>query len=701
MTTQTSSKANRRLRRAVILTDGPAAEAVAGELAALSQAWLGTEPPLAVVRSTTQGDLAGAAPALLSALGMACDRLASGEFIGKLQAAGYTLARQDEIQLWVIVDITGDLESPPGRLAEMPALLARLADTVWRRMRIHVTTRGLLLAEPAAEDVAAKWARGLVDAGAEQVTIAGPVDAARVSWEPGAWQTRAATALATLFWSEVALQNPAGLASRGASEEGGEPIEVWSFGAAVWQAPLVQIRQHVALRGAMQIVERLVGDLPPFTPPSLAGKGDGGIADDLPPWDLPRLAVAPERHRLTLEGAVPPEPPVQIWGRQRPDWHALPKLPAALRTTTEKRAAQAHEAQYTPRGEWLGGQVAAWQTALEQLRRERLLPAAGWPAVGLYHRELETLAAQLQAACVTIEDWLEEAGQRFAGAAAAATRAQQALEALCAEFPAPTRAAAWATLLRPWRWLEIAWAYWIMLPRHAQKYLDTAYHQGQARWVEANTHALRQAYLAMAQVTHGQQDEMKRLFTALTEAQADLAARLRGLGAAPEPWDEMALQRLAVSLLPEAWPDAWRLAGYVPGTSQVPGTWEHLATTILDWVEERLGELAAWTAADCLANTSNEAELAQRLGSLADTALPLWPGADQEATAALWLIWPARAAEGGFHSAEERLQSALQAWADSHAGRRLHMHAAAGSASAVLVLRATVVTLDGQKREVL
>ncbi len=680
-------KLKRRIRRAVILTDGSAAEAVAEKLEALSQAWLGTEPPLAVVRSATQGDLEGEAPAVLNALNMACDRLASGEVIGKLQAAGYTLARQDEIQLWVIVDVAGDLESPSGHLAEMPPLLALLADTVWQRTRIHVTTRGLLLAEPAAEDVAAKWARGLVDAGAEQVTIAGPVDAARVRWEPGAWQTRAATALATLLWSEVALQNPAGLARRTPVEDG-NPIEVWSFGAAVWQAPLVQIRQHVAIRCAMRIVEQLIRKDHTF---EVSETSKVLWSDDLPPWEMPRLAVAPERHRLALEGAVPPEPPAQIWGRQRPDWHTLPKLPEALRTTTEKRAAQAHEEQYTPRGEWLGGQVAAWQTALEQLRRERLLPGAGWPAVGLYHRELEALAAQLQAACVTIEDWLEAAGQRFEGAAAAATRAQRGLEALCAEFPAPTRAAARAVLLRPWRWLEIAWAYWIMLPRHAQKCLDTAYHQGQARWVEANTHALRQAYLAMAQVTHEHQDTVKQVFTALTEAQAELAEQLKGLGAPPEPWDETGLQRLAESLTPEAWPDAWRLAG----------TWEQPATTILGWVEERLGELAAWTAADCLANTANDAELAQRLGSVADTALPLWPGANPGADTTLWLIWPARAAEGGFHSAEERLQSALQAWTGGHAGERLHIHTAVGSASALLVLRATAVTLDGQGQEVL
>ncbi len=694
-------KLKRRIRRAVILTAGSAAEAVAEKLEALSQAWLGTEPPLAVVRSATQGDLEGEAPAVLSALNMACDRLASGEVIGKLQAAGYTLARPDEIQLWVIVDVAGDLESPSGHLAELPPLLALLADTVWQRTRIHVTTRGLLLAAPVTEVRAAQWARRLGDAGVEQVTIAGPVDAARAYWDPGTWQTRAATALATLLWSEVVLPNSPGLSGPETVAEAGQAVGVWSIGAAAWQAPLAQIRQHVAIRCALGMVERLSGS---DAERQQAARERSGAAfreaqskdaplgsDQLPPWELPRLAVAPERHRLALEGAVPPEPAAQVWGRQWPAWRALPKVPAALRATAEQCAAQAHAEQYTPRGEWLDGQAAAWETALRQLQGERLQPVTGWPRVARYHQELAALTVQLQAACMTIEDWLEAAGQRFEEATTKATQALEALEGLCAGIPAPGRATAWATLLQPWRWPALVWAYGVMLPRYAQKYLDAAYRQGQARWVEANTHALRQAYLAMAQVTHEHQATVKQVFTTLTEAQAELAEQLEGLGAPPEPWDETGLQRLAESLTPETWPAAWRLAG----------TWEHLATTILGWVEERLGDLAIWTAADCLASTADDAELAQRLGRLADTALPLWPGTDQEAAAALWLIWPARAAEGGFHSAEERLQSALQAWTGGHAGERLHMHAAAGSASALLVLRATAVTLDGQGQEVL
>lgn len=706
MAEQTSREARRRIRRAVILTDGPAAEAVAAETLALSRAWLGVEPPLVVVGSAAQEDAEGNVPAALTALSQACARLASGEAIGTLQAAGYILARQDEIQLWLVVDVTNNSASRPNRLAEMPALLSRLADTVWRRTRIHITTRGLLLAEPATEELAARWARGLVDAGAEQVAIAGPVDAARVSWVASVWQTRAATALAALLWSDVALQSPSVFASCAAPAADSDATGVWSLGAAAWQAPLVQIRQQVAIRCAMRIVERLIGKSQTFEV-SETSKVFGD--DDLPPWEMPGLAVAPERHRLALEGAVPPEPPAQVWGSQRPAWHALAQLPADLCATAEKRAAQAHAEQYTPRGEWLGGQVATWQTALEQVRRERLLPAAGWPAVGLYHQELAALAAQLQTACATIEDWLEAAGQRFERAAAGAAQARQALEALCATFPAPTRAAAWTTVLRPWRWLEIAWAYGIVLPRYVQKYLNAAYQQGQARWTEANTHALRQAHLAMAQVTHDQQAALQKLCAALTAAQADLAAQLEGLAAAPEPWDESELQRLAESLLPEAWPDAWTLdsqVSLVPGAPVVSGTCSPdaggpLAATILGWVEEQLGELAAWTAADCLANPADDAELVQRLGSLAEAAVPLWPGADQEADVALWLIWPARTDDHGYHLAEDRSQSALEAWAGLHAGGRLRVHAGTGSASALLVLRATVGTLSGQQQEVI
>ncbi len=709
MTEQTSPPAPRRIRRAVILMAGPAAEAVAGEMQALSRAWLGAEPPLAAVRCAAQGDAGGEEEmaATLSALSQACDCLASGEASGRLRAAGYALARQDEIQLWAVVDITGDLESSTRRLQTLPALLPRLAEAVWRRLRIHVTTRGLLLAEPEAEKLAAKWARALVNAGAEQVFIAGPVDAARLCWEPGAWQARAATALATLLWSDVALQAPAGRLSHEAPAEDGNTGEAWSIGAAAWQAPLTQIRQQVAVRCAMEIVEQLIGQERILED---SATSQILVDADLPPWEMPGLAVAPGRHRLILEGAVPPEPPAEVWGRQRPAWHALPKLPAVLRTAAGKRAAQAHAEQYTPRGEWLDGQVTAWKTALEQLRRERLMPAAGWPRAGLYQQELEALTAQLQAACVTIEDWLEEAGQRFAGAETAVAQALLTLEELCAGFPTPTWAAARAILVRPWCWLAIAWAYWIMLPRHAQKYLDAAYHQGQARWLEANAHALRQAYLAMAQVAHDYRDEIKEWVGALGEAQAKLAEQLKELDAPPEPWAEAELQRLAKSLLPDAWPAALATLcsggsherSILNGTPQpaVEGGAATLAAAhLLGWVENRLGDLATWTAADCLANTADDVELAQRLGSLADTALPLWPETDQEAGAALWLICPSRAGEQTYHPAEERLQASLQAWASLPAAAWLQTHAAAGSASALLLLRATAVRLDGTDSE--
>ncbi len=705
MTEQTSPPAQRRIRRAVILMAGPAAEAVAGELQVLSRAWLGAEPPLAAVRCAAQGDAGGEAElaATLSALSQACDCLASGEASGRLRAAGYALARQDEIQLWAVVDITGDLESPTRRLQTLPALLPRLAETVWRRLRIHVTTRGLLLAEPAAEKLAANWAHALIDAGAEQVFIAGPVDAARLRWEPGAWQARAATALATLLWSDVALQAPAGRLRHEAPAVDGTVGGAWSIGAAAWQAPLTQIRQQVAVRCAMAIAEQLIGQARILED---SATSQVLVEADLPPWELPGLAVAPGRHRLVLEGAVPLEPPAEVWERQRPAWHALSKLPAVLRTAVEKRAGQAHAEQYTSRGAWLDGQVTAWKTALEQLRRERLLPAAGWPRVGLYRQELEALAAQLQAACVTIEDWLEAAGHRFAGAETAVAQALQALEELCAGFPTPTWAAARAILVRPWRLLALAWAYWIMVPRHAQKYLEAAYHQGQARWLEANVHALRQAYLAMAQEAHDYRDESHELFAALGEAQAELAEQLRGLGAPPEPWAEAELQRLAKALLPEAWPAALATLGgggspapsSLNGTRQpagAGGTATLTAAQLLGWVENRLGDLATWTAADCLANTADDVELAQRLGSLADTALPLWPETDQEAAATLWLIWPSRAGAPAYHPAEERLQASLQAWASLPAAAWLQTHAAAGNASALLLLRATAVRLDG------
>jgi hypothetical protein len=86
-----------RLRRALLLTLGASAEAVAGQTLALGQRWLGLEPPL--VRVNLSPDLA-AGPAdaeTLALLAAACDRLADGAAIIQLQQAGWALAKPDEI----------------------------------------------------------------------------------------------------------------------------------------------------------------------------------------------------------------------------------------------------------------------------------------------------------------------------------------------------------------------------------------------------------------------------------------------------------------------------------------------------------------------------------------------------------------------------------------------------------------------------
>ena len=475
MTERTSSRVERRIRRAVLLTHGPAAEAVAAETWALSRAWLGTEPPLAIVRDAVPPDSESAEVALV-ALDQACTSLMSGTRITALRDAGWGLARGDEIQAWALVDVAASHDASNG----LGMLLPALAERVWQRLRVHLSWHALVLAEPASEGQVAQWAADLAAAGVENVCVAGPVDAARLYWEPPVWQGRAATVLAVLLWNEVGQFNPAGLAS----VEGRTPA--WGIGAAAWVSPQAQIKALVALRCARLSIARWLAN--PDVPEA--------SAVDVPPWEVPGLVVTPEQHRFAVEASVPSEPAGQTWDQRRPDWHAVHGLAGELRAGMEKRAAQAHTEQYDLRGAWLASQVTTWEIALGQLRQQRLAPATGWPQLQSFGLELRSLVAQLESACVLIEDWLEEAGRQFERAEAAALVATRDLTEVCAAFPAPTRAGLLATLTSLWRWPSVVWAYLITLPRTAQSYLDACAHQGQARRAEANMHALRQAYLA-------------------------------------------------------------------------------------------------------------------------------------------------------------------------------------------------------------
>jgi hypothetical protein len=683
MAGQTAPRVERRIRRAVLLTNGPVAEAVAAETWALSRSWLGTEPPLAIVRDALLPD-AGSREAVPAVLDEAFLSLVSGTRIAALRDAGWGLARADEIQAWVLVDV-GTSRAPSNGLG---TLLPALAERAWQHLRVHLSWHALVLAEPAAEAQAAQWAIDLAAAGVENVCVDGPVDAARLYWEPPVWQGRAATALAALLWNEAGQFNSAGPAS----VEGRAPA--WSIGAAAWVAPQAPIKAQVALRCARLSVARWLAH--PDVPEASAA--------DVPPWEVPGLAVTPEQHRFAAEASVPPEPAGQTWHQRRPDWHAVHGLVAELRAATEKRAAQAHTEQYNLRGAWLGSQVAAWETALAQLRCQRLAPTAGWPQLQLFGLELRGLVAQLQSACVLIEDWLEEAGRQFERAEAAALVATQDLTEVCAAFPAPTRAGLLATLTNLWRWPGLVWAYLVMLPHSAQSYLDAYAQQGQARRAEANVHALRQAYLAMAQITRDGLREVEALLGQAEEVAAELATlatRQDGAAHSLEPWDAGKLDRLAVRLLPEVRSDLLGvLAVPVPegqsDASPDANSAAAAAERLLARVAADLQALDSWSAADCLIEALDDAGLMHWLRRQMEVATPLWPISAQEADTPLWLLTLLGAGlAGGADSPDAgRLEAAFHAMANHGTHSYAQARIVQSGVDAVLLLRAAPVQLE-------
>lgn len=721
----------RRIRRAVILTNGPAAEAVAEMVWGVSRDWLGIDPPLAVARgflaAAGAGDWAAPPPeggqpeqsdAVLAHNGTlldeACAGLVRGPRIAALRAAGWELARGTEIQAWLLVDVAA-AGAAPGALG---MLLPVLADRVWEQARVHVVWRGVVLAEPAQERQAAQWVAVLAAAGVEGILVAGPVDADRLRWEPTIWQERTATALAALIWGEADPLNQASLA---AAESG---VVAWSAGATAWRTPLALIKEQVALRCARMLLARWLATPEPATAgprwtttaeaATLSATAVGSssptdsenaraqhpgrerlVAVDLPPWEAPGLTVAPEQLRGALEAGVAPAPDGHLWAHRRPGWYAVHGLADELQATAEACAAPAKAEQYEQRGAWLGGQVAAWEADLTELRRRRLTPAAGDPQLRLFALELQGLAVQVQSATVRIEDWLDAAGRQYERATGAVQSAHQALAELCAAFPAATAAGLRAALRSLWRWPGLAWAYLTRLPRAAQRYLDACARQWQARRTEANIHALRQAHLALAQAVQACSGEVAAVLELVERAAAELAQRADAATLPLAPWDAARLAALAARLLPAVQVGLSEMlaADELAAAATVEGA--VAADHLLAGIARRLPALLPWSAADCLAEGLADADLERWLARQVAEATPLWPGAGLEAGARVWLLTPHGAElPGRPHSVSTgRLEAAFQA-ARMAGQKAMQLCVGRTQADGVLVLRLAPVQLE-------
>ncbi len=637
------------LRRTLLVAVGDVAEAVAGRATALSRQWLGVEPPLAVVKLSASALFAPTDATTQQALTEACDGLAEADLAFRLRAAGRPIARGDQIEAWVLIQ--ADVSAPPAASADAGcpgvSLPAALSELVWQRLRGHVTMRALLLADPTAEQQAARWAARLAAAGVEGIGLVGPVNADRLRYDAPDWQAQAAVALALCLWSAA---RPGNHADHGAPPVGADgsppwdgsppngrpspdepavrPTVVWTAGAAAWPSPGAEIRRQLIPRCAQQGARRLLDAT------ARPGEGSENADDDnLPPWQMPGLMVSPARHSLSLEAAVPPEPAGLTWGSRHPAWDALASVPETLRAEAERRSRLAHDQQFGPRMRWLEEQLARWTTALAELVRLRLMPADGWPDLPGLRNELQGKTAELRAACAEIEEWLEDAGERFARAADDVAQAEAALAALCRSFPEPGLAGAMGLLLAPWRWPRLAWAYLVRLPEAGQRYLDAHARQGAARWSEANLHTLRQAYLVMAQMAQERERQVNAWIEAIEAAGRCLAQEVADLPPPPAPWDARLLDALAEGLAAGPGPDLRWIEADVADAEEV-------RRSLLAWAEGLTAALADLTAVHWLTFALDDDTLARWLGDRAMEATPLWPVVPPEAGPTTWLLCP-------------------------------------------------------------
>ena len=662
MTTNRTRNSGRSIRRALLLASGPNAQAIGERAQALSQSWLAVEPPLRLVcipptALAGEGDRTTDAvdTRILEALERACDQLASAALAERLREQGLGLACLEEIQAWLVIDV--DTTAGPSDQGTVAAahLLEALDTLTWRRLRVQIVPHILLLAEADAQEQVSAWASNLEAIAAERICIASPVNRDHLRLSQTDWQERAAIGLAALLWGAFPGHQAA------SDQPGGDGRWIWALGGAAWPSTLATLKRWLALQRAREATRLLHGAAArgdegnpsqvvvseSMTP----GAGDGSPApapdrsDHKPLWVTDEaLLVSPERHRQEMAICVPPAPEGEVWRDWRPSWPSLANLTATLRQHNEQRITRHRPHACEARLQCLAEHLDTWQTGLQRLREQRLRPANGWPQLGTYCLDLESLGQHLQQACGTVEDWLEQATGRFNQAQGAVDEASSALEVLGQGFPPPTVAGIVTVVTQPWRWPAWAWTYLVRLPERGQKLLDAFHRQSLASQQEANIHTLRQVHLAMAQDVRQCLDRATELAEVLTETETLLEQMEEQEVDWTElaPWSRERLQRLVTTLPADPDEDIISLLW------QDGGPAAEFASRILAWAEAAGDGLDGLSALDCLAMALPDDALDRWMDAFVQQALPLWPGQEMtpQPQAETWLLCPAFARDG-------------------------------------------------------
>ncbi|MEZ4705656.1 MAG: hypothetical protein R3A44_00535 [Caldilineaceae bacterium] len=655
---------DRFMRRSLLFCMGDKAEQVGQVALAMAQQSLPASPPIGLCRWRAVQDAGVSAsdgtPPDLTVLLETCEALCRAEQIEPLRQQGYVLQRPEELQVWLVLDLTDGIVD--AWMEAVAATLDALKQEIWRRLRIHVVYHFFWLTHPQAAPRLRAWAEALAVYRDGVPYMAGPINWERVGLAPADWLTHAATALFGLVWGAAPANAMADELTRG------RPW-VLSVGATAWFAKRPQLMQRLA-----QIWTGRLG--------AVLGRAETALElADTPP---------PTAQEATTELArlVPPMPGSARWGQRRPGLLALNGLVHELKARDARRRQRLLVEQRRARMAWLGQRVAELDANLSALRAATLTPAAGLPQPSGWRQQLDAWFNDAASALQALSETLEASSQAEEQANQKLAQAYTDLEALIAELPGawlaqikrqrldlfglgprdraggvwPPLAALFKLLwqaVQPWRWQRWIWAYWQDLPERAQRVLSAQAWAATASWRALNDHTVRQFLLAHMQSLRQLINEAERIEA---QVQALAAQAARAEPEAPPPWSEPALTAFGEELLGSGEEAAQAFLADTPLIHWPELTEAELSECLHQHWFARLPRVAEMEVGELLAKALPPSERQGWLAQQMRTALPLWPAQelalDQQVEtwvltptpvgqAAEALLGPAHAAPGG------------------------------------------------------
>lgn len=596
----------RGISRCLLFAADQNADSVVQRVYELSKQWLGCEPPLGILPRMDQSD----GEAWMQVI----YKLAEVERAQEYEQAGYSLNRQGEMDLWVLLSIRGNGLGLGGPEAEQPnslgETLARLTKAIeqvrqaaWEGLRVRLLTHCVLLSTPAEQAALGKAVQTLAAVTDGPVLLLSPINYQHMHLPGEQWLAQVATTLAARLWLELPSH------SHLLHEVIGG--QVWTSGASVWIAPRQTLMRWLGLAWCAALTQQLV-------------EGDEGSSgnDTIPELPLP----ADKTLVQDLISQIPP--PTQRKGRTslRPPLQQMEGYTRFLTQQGQQALEEGRRERQQRRGQWASRHVDIWEEYLTQEESRRLAPPNGWPRVREYASLLEALSSKVMARVVVADEKLERQAEVVADTKGACMAASARLEAMCAGFPPATPGAWLAALAQPWRWGSWLYSYWFELPEQSRQ-LQAAWNEhNQQAWQEEILHCMRQLYLILAQEVRTRRDKVAALLGQLGVCQQ--AARDRQSAIDPAqltPWTQERCLWLYAICLGDGSEAAWRFLQENPLSD-----WNRLAVDDLlahmeVFVQPWLAAVENWTPIGLLAHALPDQALYDWLEQRAGDALPLWP----------------------------------------------------------------------------